>query len=291
VQQIVIGDLAEGSLPAKALRGVDVVVHAAARTHVLSDRASDPYAAYRHVNLGGTLNLARSAIANDVRRVVFLSSIKVNGESTLIGRPFTEADNPAPEDAYGLTNLEAERALEELAEAGALEVRILRLPLVYGPGAKGNLLQLMRLIDWGVPLPLGLVRNQRSMIALDNLVSAILASASPLITDSATHLISDQHDLSTPELVAALAHGLGRSPRLWPLPPSLLTLAAGLAGRSDQARRLLGSLTIDSSRATRDLGWRPSVRPRRGLADMARHYARLGATAGADRPLSGNSPG
>jgi len=273
VDQIEGGDLTKGPLPAEVLRGVDTVVHTAARTHVLRDPTHDPYAAYRRINVDGTMNVAKSAIAAGVKRFIFLSSIKVNGESTPIGRPFTDMDDPAPEDAYGLTKLEAERGLSDLAASGALTVRVLRSPLVYGPGVKGNLAQLLRLVDQGVPLPFASVRNSRSMIALQNLVSAIVASADPAVGGSATHLVSDQEDLSTVELIRALADGLHRGARLWSLPDSVLEFGARIAGRADQARRLLGSLTVDSSGLTRDLGWRPSVRPREGLAEMARHYA------------------
>lgn len=288
VEAVESGDLVEGLLPPEALKGVHVVIHTAARTHVLRERNGDPYRAYRRTNVDGTLNLARSAIAAGVGRLVFLSSIKVNGESTPVDRPFTEADEPAPEDAYGITKLEAERALSELAKAGALEVRVLRSPLIYGAGAKGNLAELTRIIGHGLPLPLGAVRNRRSMVALDNLVSALVASADPAATGSSMHMISDQDDLSTPELIAAIACGLGRKARLLPLPPSLLSLAAGLAGRSEQARRLIGSLAVDSSKLTRDLGWRPHVRPREGLADMARAFAQTFRPV-AEGERSGNS--
>lgn len=273
VEQIESGDLAGNSLRPETLQGADVIVHTAARTHVLDDPASNPYSAYHHVNVDGTVNLANAAVANGVRRIVFLSSIKVNGESTPIDRPFTDRDAPAPEDAYGLTKLEAERVLLEYAAHGTLEVRILRPPLIYGPGVKGNLAQLLRIVDRGLPLPLGAVRNRRSMIALDNLVSAIIASADLAIEGSATHLVSDQEDLSTSEIIQSLAAGLGRPARLWPAPTRLLEVAARLAGRSGQAHRLLGSLTVDSSGLTQDLGWRPTVPPREGLAAMARHYA------------------
>lgn len=285
VEPIETGDLADGPLPAGALRGVDVVIHTAARTHVLREPSRDPYAAYRRVNVEGTVNLASRAAADNVRRLVFLSSIKVNGESTPIDHPFTDADDPAPEDAYGRTKLEAERALADFARSGALEVRVLRPPLVYGPGAKGNLVQLMHLIERGLPLPLRSVRNRRSMVALDNLVSAILASADPAVSGSATHLVSDQDDVSTPALIEALARGLGRRARLWPVPTSLLELGSRLSGRTDQARRLLGSLTVDSSGLTRELGWRPAVTPRDGLVGMARHYAQR-CRVGAETPIT-----
>jgi nucleoside-diphosphate-sugar epimerase len=274
VEAVEIGDLADGPIPPDALRNVDVVIHTAARTHVLHDEANYPHAAYRRVNVDGTMHLAKAAIAAGERRVVFVSSIKVNGERTPIDRPFTEADEPAPEDSYGLTKLEAERELLKLAGDGAIEVGILRSPLVYGPDVKGNLAQLLRLLERGIPLPLAAVRNQRSLVGLDNLVSAIIATATSPGAKARTYLVSDQDDLSTPELITALASGLGRNSRLWPFPPSLLGSAAAVAGRSDQADRLLGSLTVDSSKITLELGWRPTVRSRDGLAAMAGHYAR-----------------
>lgn len=273
VEQMMVGDLVDPTAWAPALQDVDVVIHTAARTHVLRDRATDPYSAYRRTNVEGTLNLGRAAIAAGVRRIVFLSSIKVNGERTRIDRPFTEQTPPAPEDAYGRTKLEAELGLADLARDAALEVAIVRSPLIYGPGAKGNLARLMKLIERGWPLPLGAVQNRRSLIAIESLVSALLALGTHPNAAGKTFLISDQADISTADLVVALAEGLGRRANLWPVPVAWLEAAGGLLGRTETLQRLLGSLCVDSSRLTREIGWTPSVQTRAGLIAMARHYA------------------
>jgi nucleoside-diphosphate-sugar epimerase len=259
IQGFTVGDLSETTEFGEALRGVDVVVHTAARTHVLDDREPHPLAAYRRINLTGTLNLARAAVAAGVKRLVFLSSIKVNGESTPIDRPFTEADEPLPLDAYGQTKWEAEQALWTLSAETGLEVVVLRPPLIYGPGVKGNLRRLIRLVERGVPLPLGAVHNRRSMIALDNLVSALLVASTHLAAAGETFLVSDQHDLSTVDLLQQISAGLGRRSALWPVPVGLLRQLGTLAGRQAEFNRLTGSLQVDSSKLSEQLGWRPGV--------------------------------
>lgn len=262
----VAGDVAE-SWDA-ALRGADMVVHTIARTHVLRETAPDALAEYRRVNVAGTTMLARRAAEAGVRRFVFLSSIKVNGESTPADRPFRETDAPAPIDAYGVSKLEAERALQALAEETGLEVVVLRPPLVYGPGVKGNLARLMRLVRARFPLPLGAVRNRRSMVGLDNLVSAIIACLVAQNAAGQTYLVSDQHDLSTAELVALMARSMEHRANLWPVPLLLLRLAGRLAGRSDEVQRLVGSLRVDSSRLSDELGWAPHVPVEEGIRRM-----------------------
>jgi nucleoside-diphosphate-sugar epimerase len=251
-----------------ALQGINAVVHTVARTHVMRETEADALTSYRQINVLGTLSLARAAAAAGVKRFVFLSSIKVNGEATPIGRPFTEADAPAPLDAYGISKLEAERALSVLADETGLEVVVLRPPLIYGPGIKGNLERLTRLVARGVPLPLGAIRNQRSMIGLDNLCSAIMASLSQEAAVGRTYLVADGHDISTPELIRLIGAAMGKSPSLWAVPVALLHLAGGLTGRADEVRRLTGSLQVDAGLISRELGWQPETSVEAGLRAM-----------------------
>ncbi|HXV12370.1 MAG TPA: SDR family oxidoreductase [Burkholderiales bacterium] len=266
-----VGDIDGTTEWAEALRDVETVVHLAARTHVLRETASDPLAAYRRVNVDGTRQLATQAAAAGVRRLVFLSSIKVNGERTF-ARPYTEDDTPQPEDAYGITKWEAEQALRAIERETGLQVVVLRPPLVYGPGVKGNFLRLMKLVSRGWPLPLASVRNQRSLVYLGNLVEAILACIKTPAAAGRTYLVSDGHDLSTPDLVRALAECLGVPPHLYPFPPSLLMLGASLVGKREEAARVLGSLQVESSRIRKELGWQPPHTMEEGLTETARWF-------------------
>lgn len=250
---------------------VDCVVHLAARTHVLRDTDVDMLAAYRRVNVEGTRRLAQAAARSGVRRLVFVSSIKVNGEAT-VDQPFTENDTPRPEDAYGISKWEAERAMSQIAADTGMEAVVLRPPLVYGPGVKGNLLQLLRVVARGWPLPLASIRNRRSLIFVGNLVEAIMAAAASPAASGNTYLVSDGEDVSTPELVRALARALNVPARLVPCPAVLLKCAARVIGRSDAAARLTGSLQVDSSNIRRQLGWRPHATLAAGLAETARWY-------------------
>jgi len=266
-----VGDIDETTDWTEALRDIEIVVHLAARTHVLHETASDPLAAYRRVNVEGTRRLATQAAAAGVHRLVFLSSIKVNGERTF-SRPYTEDDTPQPEDAYGTTKWEAEQTLRAIGRETGLEVVILRPPLVYGPGVKGNFLRLMRLVSRGWPLPLASVRNQRSMVYVGNVVDAILTCIKAPAAAGRTYLVSDGHDLSTPDLVRALARCLGVAPRLFPFPPSFLMLAASLVGKREEAARVLGSLQVDSSRIQRELGWRAQHAVEAGITETTRWF-------------------
>ena len=256
------------------LTGIDAIVHCAARAHRLHDAASDPLAAFREVNAAGTLRLAQQAAEQGVRRLVFVSSIKVNGEATAPGRAFRETDVPSPQDPYGASKLEAEQGLGEIARTSGMEVVIIRPPLVYGPGAKGNLHRLMGWIARGVPLPLALVRNRRSLIGLDNLSSAIALALSHPDAVGKTYLVSDQEDFSTPELIHALARGMGRKPRLWPAPVAFLRAGGAVAGLGSEIERLVGSLVVDSGLISRELGWRPQRTPGDGLEETGRAFRR-----------------
>ena len=250
----------------RVLAHVDAVVHLAARVHVIRETAADPLAAYRAVNVAGTARLAHECAAARVPRLVFVSSIKVNGERTR-GWPFTETDPPAPEDPYGVTKLEAEEELRSIAAGTGLEIVVVRPCLVYGPGVGGNLARLMRAIERGVPLPIASVRNRRSLIGLANLCDLLARCATDPRAAGETLLAADGQDLSTPQLARALAEGIGRPARLLPVPPRLLELAARLAGAKAAYERLCGSLEVDGSKARRLLDWEPPVTPEDGLRE------------------------
>lgn len=248
-----------------ALVHQDVVIHAAARAHIMKDEVADPLAEYRRVNLEGTLNLARQAAAAGVRRFIFISSIKVNGEQTPLGQPFTADNTPAPEDAYGVSKWEAEQGLLQLATETGMEVVIIRPPLVYGPGVKGNFASMIKLVEKGLPLPLGAIHNQRSLVSVDNLVDLIITCIDHPAAANQVFLAGDGQDLSTTELLRGVAQAMGRPSRLIPVPASLLMLGATLLGKKAVARRLLGSLQVDISKARHLLGWEPPISVEEGL--------------------------
>lgn len=254
------------------LNGVTVVVHAAARVHVMHEQAPDTLAAFRKVNVEGTLNLARQAAVAGVKRFIFISSIKVNGESTLAGRPFTANDEPAPSDPYGISKLEAEQGLRALAIATGMEIVIIRPVLVYGPGVKANFLSMMQWLYRGVPLPFGAVRNRRSLIYLDNLVDLIVTCLDHPAAANQTFLASDGEDVSTSELLRKLAKCLGTSARLLPLPVWLMSAGATMLGKQALAQRLFGSLQVDLNKNHQLLGWAPPVSLDHGLSLTAQHF-------------------
>jgi len=253
---------------------VDVVVHAAARVHIMRDTATDPLTQFRRVNVAGTLKLAREAAAAGVTRLVFLSSVKVNGERTVPGHPFMADDAAAPCDPYGTSKLEAEHGLREVAAATGLEVVIIRPVLVYGPGVAGNFLQMMRWLARGVPLPLGGIANRRSLLALDNLADLVTTVATHPAAPDSTFLVSDGEDISTSDLLARLARAMHTRARLIPVPAALVRAAALALGKRGVAERLLGSLQVDSVRTREALGWVPPVTLDEGLRRTAEWYLR-----------------
>ncbi len=255
-----------------AVRGVGVVIHLAARVHVMRDEAVDPLAEFRLVNVEGTLNLARQAAKAGVRRFIFLSSIKVNGEQTLPGQHFTEQDVPAPLDPYAISKYQAEEGLLKLAQQSEMEVVIIRPPLVYGPGVKANFLKMMYWLHKGVLLPFGSINNHRSLVALDNLVNFIVVCLEHSAAVNQTFLISDGEDLSSTELLRRTAHALGRPARLMPIPAPLLQAGAALLRRRDMAQRLCGSLQVDISKARTLLGWNPPISVDEGLCRTAQWF-------------------
>jgi nucleoside-diphosphate-sugar epimerase len=269
----VVGDIGPDTDWRSALAGVDCVVHLAARTHVLQEDAADSLAAYRRINVEATRNLARQAAAAGVRRFVFLSSVKVNGEATA-AQPFSDVDPPLPEDAYGVSKREAEDALWQIGADTGMEVMILRAPLVYGPGVKGNFLRLLRAVARGLPLPLASIDNRRSLVYVGNLVDVIVACVDAPAAAGKTWLVSDGEDVSTPALIRKLAAASGKPPRLLPCPVALLRFGAALLGRRAAAQRLTGSLQVDSSRIRRELGWQPRYSLDQGLNATVRWYYR-----------------
>ena len=254
-----VGNIHKGTNWAESLVGIDVVIHTAARVHVMNDVALNQLAEYRAVNTEGTLNLARQSAKLGVKRFVFLSSIKVNGELTGIGKAFTEKDGFIPNDPYGLSKYEAEQELLELSKETGMEVTIIRPSLVYGVGVKANFLLMIKWVKKGIPLPFGAIYNQRSFIALDNLVSFIVRCIDHPKAANEVFLISDGEDVSTAELSQKLAKAFGTKALLVPLPVSLMRFMAKLLGKEDVAGRLLGSLRVDSSKARDLLGWKPVV--------------------------------
>lgn len=249
----------------EALLGQRVIVHTAARAHIMGDKAADPLTEFRKVNVAGTLNLARQAASAGVERFVFLSSIKVNGEQTRPGQRFSPDDQPAPEDPYGMSKWEAELGLRKVAQESGMEVVIIRPPLVYGPGVKGNFASMQRLVARGVPLPLGAIHNKRSLVALDNLIDLIITCVDHPAAANQVFLVSDGEDLSTSELLRRVGSAMGRPARLLPVPSALMYLGATILGKKAIAQRLLGSLQVDISKARDLLDWDPPISVDEGL--------------------------
>ncbi|MDR9772505.1 SDR family oxidoreductase [Rhizobium hidalgonense] len=246
-----------------ALDGVDVVVHLAARVHIMNDRAADPLTEFRRINTAATLNLAEQAARAGVKRFVFISSIKVNGEEN--DRPFRHDDTPMPLDPYGVSKMESEIGLHEIAKRTGIEVVIIRPPLVYGPGARSNFALLVGLVRKRIPLPFASLKNRRTLVALPNLVDLIVAAMTHRGAAGQTFLAGDGEDLSTPGLIEGIAAGLGVKPMLLPFPPALLQLGARATGKDAVYQRLCGSLQVDISHARNVLDWSPVVTPREGL--------------------------
>lgn len=251
---------------------IDVIIHAAARVHVMNDTVADPLEAFREVNVEGTLILARQAAEAGVRRFVFISSIKVNGESTEPGRPYTPSDLPSPTDAYGVSKMEAEIALFELGRKIGIEIVVIRPVLVYGPGVKANFLNMMRWLDHGIILPFGSIHNRRSLVALDNLVDLIITCVDHPRAANECFLVSDDDDLSTTQLLTRMAQALGRRARLLPVPSALLVGAAVALRKRALSQRLCGSLTVDISKTRQLLGWTPPLSVDAALQQTALYF-------------------
>ena len=296
-----MGDLGPDTDWGRALEGVDGVVHLAARVHVMKDRTRpdshldsglDSMTAFRRVNTRATRHLAAAAARAGVRRLVFISSVKAMGESSggesSGARPLTEEDPPRPVDGYGISKWEAEQALARVAGETGLETVILRPPLVYGAGVKGNFATLLRLCRLAPPLPLGGLHNRRSLIYVGNLTHAIARCLEKPQAAGATYLVRDGDDPTMAELIRLTTQALGRKPKLFPVPPGLLRLGLGLAGKSTAATRLLDSLRINDEKIRLDLGWNPPFTMLQGLSETARWFL---ARPGKPHTGAGAGPG
>ncbi|MDD5389705.1 MAG: SDR family oxidoreductase [Gallionellaceae bacterium] len=266
----VVGQIGPDTDWSPALRGIDTAVHLAARVHVMSDKEGNPLAAFRSVNTDGTLNLARQCAVAGVRRFVFISSIKVNGEGRK--QPYSESDLALPQDAYAISKWEAEQGLREIESATGMEVVILRPPLVYGPGVGANFLRLMRMVEKRRPLPFGRVENRRSLLYLGNFTDAIRLCLEHPAAAGKTYLLSDGEDVSSADLARRLARAMNRPARLLSVPAFWLRMAGVLSGRSAEIDRLLGSLVVDSSKIRQELGWRPPFSMEDGLGQTVAYF-------------------
>jgi nucleoside-diphosphate-sugar epimerase len=248
---IAVGEINGNTDWSEALQEQRVIVHTAARAHIMADTAADPLTEFRSVNVAGTLNLAHQAAKAGVSRFVYISSIKVNGEHTPLGKPFTADDIPVPEDHYGVSKLEAETRLHEIASETGMEVVTIRPPLVNGPRVKGNFANMIKLVGKGLPLPLGAIHNKRSLVALDNLVDLIITCIDCSTSANQVFTAGDGQDVSTTELLRGVGRAMGKPARLIPAPAGMLMFSAGLLGKKAVAQRLLGSLLVDISKNKR----------------------------------------
>ena len=272
VRQVVVDSLGENISWELALENIDIVIHAAARVHVMDDNAKDPISEYRKINVNGTLNLAKQAAKTGVKRFIFISSVKVNGESTPLDTPFTEENLPSPIDPYGVSKFETEEELLQLAARTEMEVVCIRPVLVYGPGVKANFYSMMKWLYRGVTLPFGAINNKRSLIALDNLVDFIIVCIEHPAAANERFLISDGEDLSTTELLHRVSEAFGKKSHLLPVNHYILEFGLRFIGKKDLAGRLCGSLQVDINKARRLLDWTPYINVNEGLKLTAEHF-------------------
>ncbi len=252
----------------RLLSSNDVVIHLAARVHIMQDQAENPLEAFLAVNLHNTVSLAKAAAKVGIKRFVFVSSIKVNGEHTH-SQEFSEQDAANPQDAYAVSKWEAEKALREIEKETGMQVVILRPPLIYGPNVKANFASLIKLVDKGVPLPLASINNKRSLIYLGNFVDAIITCVQHPKAAGNTYLVSDGEDISMPQLIRKIAYALNRPSRLFSFPVPIMYLIAKLAGKSSSLQRVTQSLAIDSSKIRQELNWHPPFTIEQGLKETA----------------------
>lgn len=274
VEGAMVGDIGPGTDWSEALGGIECIVHLAARVHVMRESVVDPMAAFREVNVDGTECLAKQAARAGVKRLVYISSVKVNGEGR--SSPYTEADVPAPRDTYAVSKWEAEQVLNDIAEKGGLEVVTLRPPLVYGPGVRANFLRLVKLVKLGVPLPFVCVKNRRSLIYIGNFVDAIVACMTNPNAAGKTYFVSDGEDVSTPDLIRMIAAASNRRALMLPVPVWMIRMAGRIMGRSEELDRLLGSLTVDTSKIRSELGWYPPFTTEEGIRNTVCWYMSAG---------------
>lgn len=272
IKNIICDDLGAAGSLLGVMKSVDVVVHLAARVHVMQESSDDALAAYRAVNVDLTLNLAKQAAVAGVKRFIYLSSIKVNGEKTPVGHAFSADDIPAPEDPYGVSKMEAEQALFELSKSTGMEVVVIRPPLIYGPGVGANFMAMMRWLVRRVPLPLGAIDNRRSMVALDNLLSLVLACTTHPKAAGQVFLVSDDQDVSVSQLLRKLAHAMKVPAILLPVPAVMIKLAAAILGKASVAQRLCDNLQVDIAKTKEMLNWTPPLSLDEGLQVTADWY-------------------
>ena len=273
IDAVNVGEIGGATNWVAALQNVNVVIHLAARVHVMKDTVTDPLAEFRKVNVDGTLNFAQQAAQSGVKRFIFISSIKVIGEQTKLGKPFTEDNAATPQDAYGISKHEAEHGLLLIAQQTDMEVVIIRPPLVYGSGVKANFSSMMRVVKRGFFLPFGAIHNKRSFVYVGNLVSLIVRCIDHPAAANQTFLVSDGQDISTTELLRGCADALGVKARLLPVPQKLVEVCAALIGKRDMAQRLCGNLQVDISKARHLLGWTPPISLAEGLKATAQGMA------------------
>ncbi|TPX27628.1 UDP-glucose 4-epimerase family protein [Cylindrospermopsis raciborskii] len=265
VQQVIVPSLQDLVQRRDIISQVDCIIHLAARVHQMKDNAANPLSAFRLINTEATYQLARAVAEQGVKRFIYLSSIKVNGEETTEYHPFTAEDIPAPRDPYGISKAEAEIQLKNISSETGLEVVIIRPPLVYGSGVKGNFLSMMQWLDKGFPLPLGAIYNRRSLVSLPNLVSLITTCIHHPAAANQTFLVSDNADISTTDLIRQMAHSLGKKPLLIPVPTYCLKFMASLLGKQSLALRLCSSLQVDIQKTQALLHWNPPVSLKEGI--------------------------
>lgn len=275
-----VADLGGNTDWGQALSGVRTVIHLAARVHIMRDASADPLAEFRKANVDATLNLARQAAAAGAERFIFLSSIKVNGEATPPGRPFRSDDQAAPCDANGISKHEAEQGLHALSDQTGMTAVMIRPPLVYGPGVRGNFLRLMALIDRGIPLPLGAITNARSMVSIWNLCDLIRTVIDVPSLRSGVYMVSDGEDLSTPDLIRRIATFMSRPARVFSVPVPVLEILGRLAGKAVQFARLCDSLAVDMSATRHELNWTPPMSVDESLQTTVQWYLREGRASG-----------
>jgi nucleoside-diphosphate-sugar epimerase len=273
VELVIVESLGADTSWSSALVGIDTIIHLAARVHIMDDPSADPLTEFRKVNVEGTARLAREAAKAGVKRFIFISSIKVNGEENSV--PYTPASPPKPADPYGISKWEAEQALRTIEAETGLEVVVVRPTLVYGPGVKANFLKMMQTVQRGIPLPFASIQNKRSLIYVGNLVDALALCATHPAAAGKIYLVSDGEDVSTPELVRRVASALGVRARLLPFPMSWMKLAGKLTGKSGAVNRLTGSLTVDSSKMQQELGWKPPFTMEEGLRETAEWFKKF----------------
>ncbi len=271
---IAVGEIGPDTNWREALKGIDVIVHLAARAHIMNDAFSNSLVEYRKINTAGTERLATMAVKAGIRRIIYLSTIKVNGERT-DGRPFAETDPPSPRDNYALSKWGAEQILCKIAYETGLEIVIIRSPLVYGLGVGGNFLRLLNWVNRGIYLPFSLVHNCRSLIYLENLVSAIIVCIKHANLTKETFLVSDDENISTPELIRMIASAMKKTPILLPIPLSLLNFFGKIIGKREEIEKLTDSLSVDSSKIRNLLGWKPPFTLEEGIEETVKWYKSL----------------